>query len=94
MTDTVEYSWLDLVIRANPEHTRESRFVIEYEFTSMGGGIGYVNGDKTHEDGKRVFRGLYDERGPYQPEAASTSGLTWGGLSILWDGEELTWGGV
>ena len=54
------FSWLSLVLQADPEHTRNKRYVTEYEFSSRGGGS-----DKTHEEGKRVFRGNYDTRGPY-----------------------------
>lgn len=87
-TTTHEYSWLDMIRRADPDHSRESRFCIEYEFTAPERG-----GDKrTHEGGKRVFRGYYDIRGAYTPETPGTYDLTWGGLSINWNGEPLTWG--
>lgn len=82
------FSWMDLVIRSNPEHVRESRFAIEYEFTAPSG-----RGDpKTHEDGRRVFRANYDVRGAYGPSVASNNGLTWNGQSITWNDSELTWG--
>lgn len=56
-------AWLTEVLQADPEHSREKRNHIEYEFSAPGGGS-----RKTHENGKRVFRGNYDQRGPYAPE--------------------------
>lgn len=53
-------NWAALVLQADPEHTRDKRFVDEYEFTAPGGG-----NDKTHKNGKRVFKGDYQTRGPY-----------------------------
>jgi hypothetical protein len=92
MTDTIQFSWLDLVRRADPDHARESRYVIEYEFTAPTGGVGAKHSGRTHERGLRVFRGNYDERGPYAAETSSDNGLTWGSIPINWNGEELTWG--
>lgn len=87
-TTTRDYSWTDLVLRANPDHYRESRFVVEYEFTALGRG----GDERTHESGKRVFRGYYQTRGAYVPDTVGTFDLTWGGIPIMWDGDPLTWG--
>lgn len=53
-------TWITLVMQADPEHAREKRNVVEYEFSAKGGGS-----EKTHRDGQRVFRGDYGRRGPY-----------------------------
>lgn len=83
-----EISWLDMVVRAEPDHYRISRYVVEYEFTSHGHGSDY-----THENGYRVFRGNYDQRGPYavDPSDLHPFGLVWNGRPIEWGGENLTW---
>lgn len=91
-TTTVQFSWLSVIQKADPEHARNKRYVVEYEFSAPGGGYGLVNGFQTHENGMRVFRGNYDERGPYAPETVGDGGLTWGGVQIIWGGDELTWG--
>lgn len=57
------FLWLTTVLQADPEHARDKRYVTEYDFSAPGGGD-----DKTHEDGRRVFRGNYDQRGPYAEE--------------------------
>jgi hypothetical protein len=51
-----------LVVQADPEHTKESRYVIEYRFTSPGRAVG---NQQVQEAGQRVFRGDYQTRGPY-----------------------------
>lgn len=56
-------NWLAIVRQVDPSHAT-SDTVVEYEFTASG-----VQGDtKTHEGGKRVFRGRTSIRGPYTPE--------------------------
>lgn len=65
MTTTREFSWRDLVIRANPDHVRDSRYVVEYEFSVAGNRAG---DERTHEGNRRVFRANYDVRGAYAPE--------------------------
>lgn len=60
MSSVRQFSWLSQVMQADPEHGRAKRHVIEYEFSAPGGGD-----DKTHEEGKRVFKANYDTRGPY-----------------------------
>lgn len=57
--------WRSMVIQANPDHTRESRIVREYEFTAPGS---RDVDDKTHQDGKRIFIGDYTKRGPYRDD--------------------------
>ena len=84
-----QFSWRELVIRANPEHNRESRYVIEYEFSAPARRSG---DERVHEGDRRVFRGLYEQRGAYAPETVVTGGLTWGGIPIDWNGQPLTWG--
>jgi hypothetical protein len=86
-TTTRDFSWRDLVIRANPDHVRDSRYMTEYEFTAWPGGD-----PRYHEGNKRVFKANYDERGAYAAETASSTGITWGTIPIEWDGEELVWG--
>lgn len=89
MTTTIELSWLELVLRANPDHVRESRFAIEYEFTAPS----KTHGDeRTHDGQSRVFRGNYDVRGPYAPETISAGGLTWNGIPLVFSDDNLTWG--
>lgn len=76
-------------MRSNPNHVRESRFVIEYEFSVAGDRPG---DPRTHEGGRRVFRANYDTRGAYAPETVDPDGLTWGGRPLIWGGDDLTWG--
>ena len=83
-----EVSWLSIVQRADPEHSRNKRHVIEYEFTAYSGGD-----DRTHEGGRRVFRGNYDERGPYAAVTINNGGLTWGGLRVRFRDADLVWDG-
>lgn len=61
MTTTKQINWRNIVIAADPDWPRNKRFVTEYEFTAAG----RAGDDRTHEDGKRVFKGNYDIRGPY-----------------------------
>ena len=82
-------TWRDLVVKANPNHTRESRFVREYEFSAPGGGANLD--ERTYKDGKRIFEGDYQERGPYVDEVAGADDLIWNGVPISWNGEPLTW---
>lgn len=81
-----EVSWLSIVQRADPEHARNSRHVIEYEFTAHQGGD-----DRTHEGGMRVFRGNYDVRGPYTPVARSAGTMTWNGIPLRVGDQDLDW---
>ena len=62
-TRVIVTTWRDLVIRADPDHVRDSRINIEYQFTSVSG----RGRPETHEGGFRVFRGDYKRRGPYKP---------------------------
>lgn len=84
---TRELSWLDIVQRADPDHSRAKRYVIEYEFSSRERGD-----ERTHENGMRVFRGNYDVRGPYAPQASVSGGMTWNGRQLIWSGNSITWG--
>lgn len=54
--------WRSIVVQANPNHTEQSRNVIEYEFTTPGSGN---LDEKTYEGGRRIFKGDYQRRGPY-----------------------------
>lgn len=83
-----EISWLAMVIQAEPDHYRLKRNVIEYEFTAHNRGD-----ERTHENGQRVFRGNYDERGPYATTASPDGGLTWNGQQLIWSGDSLSWDG-
>lgn len=80
--------WRSIVVQANPEHTRESRIVDEYEFTAPGGRDA---NDKTHKGGRRVFKGDYQERGPYRDPVVNADDLTWNGQPVDWFGDNLTW---
>lgn len=82
-----ETSLLAMVLQADPEHTRDKRYVVEYEFTASG----RANDERTHKDGMRVFRGNYDVRGPYRPSASADGGLTWNGQQIVWGSDSLVW---
>lgn len=88
-TTTTVISWLDIIRRADPEFNRTKRYVVEYEFSAPGGRMG---DERTHEGGSRVFRGNYDERGPYAPETVGSNDLTFGGIPLEFDGERLTFG--
>lgn len=88
MTNTRETTWRDMVLRANPDHVRESRLVVEYQFTPATRG----RDSRTHEDGYRVFRGDYMRRGPYQPETTLPHGVTFGGVPMTFHGEPVTYG--
>lgn len=90
-TTTIEYSWLDLIRRADPDWERNSNLVIEYEFSSRGAPRG-PNTYLTHEDGKRVFRARYRERGAYATSDTVAGGMTWGGRQMTWGGAKMTWG--
>lgn len=85
---TIERDWRSLVLEADPDHTRKSRYVIEYEFTSPGG----FGRPETHEGGMRVFRGNYDQRGAYRAETIAGNGLIWGGMLLRFAGNDLVWG--
>lgn len=82
-------TWRDLVVRADPDHTRNSRMVIEYEFSAPGRGFG--GDDRTHEGGQRIFKGDYQTRGPYTAETVASAGITWNGIPVNWDDDEVTW---
>ena len=85
---TRQISWLSLL---DSQERAENRLAIEYEFTASGS-PGLNNG-RTHADGMRVFRGQVSQRGAYADDvSASDNTLTWGGVAIIWNGEELTWG--
>jgi hypothetical protein len=88
MTHTVNRSWTDIVRQADPDWDKTSRMQVEYEFPSR-----VQSGDeRTHEGGRRVFRGAQATRGPYATEAAGDSGLVWGGVPMDWNGQPLVWG--
>ena len=87
MARTRSTTWRDLVVQANPNHTRESRIVREYEFTTAA----HRNvADGVHKDGYRVFEGDYQTRGPYAPETVVTGGITFNGIPVTFDGTPLT----
>lgn len=65
MTATREISWLSIILAADPDFQRNSRFVTEYEFNVPGAASG---NELTHEEGMRVFKGDYTKRGPYAPD--------------------------
>ena len=81
-----ESSLLALVLQAEPNHYALKRNLIEYEFTAFTSG-----NEKTHENGMRVFRGLYDERGPYADQDVPGNGLVWNGQQIIWGSSDLVW---
>lgn len=81
-----ETTLLAQVLAAEPDHYRLKRNVIEYEFTAPGSG-----NPLTHENGMRVFRGNYDERGPYAATETTNGGLTWNGQQLIWSGDSLAW---
>lgn len=81
-----ETTLLAMVLQAEPEHYSLKRNVIEYEFTAYGSGD-----PATHDNGMRVFRGLYDERGPYSAQTILDGGLVWNGRQIIWSAADLVW---
>jgi hypothetical protein len=60
VTKTITTDFRSLVIKSDPDWPRDKRYVVEYEFPAHGGGD-----DRTHEGQMRVFKGFYDQRGPY-----------------------------
>lgn len=87
MTVTRETSWRDLCLKADPDFARNSRIVVEYEF-STGRRLG---DERIHRSGRRIFEGDYKVRGPYSPIVTEDGGLTWNGQPLVWNGEQLTW---
>lgn len=82
-----ETSLLAMVTQADPEHSRDKRYAVEYEFTASG----RATDERTHADGMRVFRGNYDVRGPYAPSDSVSGGITWNGQQLIWSGDSLSW---
>lgn len=79
-----------MVLADEPDHYALSQNPIEYEFTASGG----RNWDeRTHQDGMRVFRGRYAERGPYRAQSVPSGGLVWNGQPLIWGGDYLNWDG-
>lgn len=60
----LQFTWLSIVLQADPNHTYESQNPIVYEFSSPGRGRSRGN-DLTHKDGFRIFREPYATSGPY-----------------------------
>lgn len=65
MTDTVEFSWDAWVNKVDPDHAKTKLVVVEYEFTARNLPLEPDGDDRFYRDGMRVFRGNYQERGPY-----------------------------
>jgi len=61
-----ETTWRDLCVQADPELFKpgEQRFVEEYSFTTPQGEPKNATA-KTYADGRRIFKGDYQRRGPY-----------------------------
>ena len=78
-----------LVVQADPDWVRNSRWVVEFEFSASG--WRQAGDERTHEGGKRVFYADYQTRGPYAAETPATGGLTWNDRPLTWDDEDLTW---
>ena len=76
------------VLAAEPDHTKNSRIVPEYEFSANGGG-----NPLTHEGGQRVFKGDYQVRGAYDPDRypINDDALLWNGVPLVIDGVQLVW---
>ena len=85
-----ETTWLSQVLQSDPDHTRNARYVVEYEFSTPGTMVG---GELTHENGSRVFRGYYDQRGPYVAQSVPDHGLIWNGQPLVWSTDTLIWDG-
>lgn len=88
MTHTINRSWTEMVRAADPDWEKTSKTHIEYEFPSKIQG----GDERTHEGGRRVFRGAYADRGPYREVQAGAGQLTWNGQPINWGGQAITWG--
>lgn len=82
-------TWRTLCVQADPDHTKNSRLVEEYEFGSTG--RSKTGNERTHDGGRRIFVGDYQTRGPYAPEEVAEGGLTWNGRPLTWNDEDLTW---
>ena len=67
MAGTRRIDWLTLVTQADPDFGRESRHVVEYRFSTPGGRPPPHSSREDYEDGFRIFRGDYQNRGPYAP---------------------------
>lgn len=59
-----ELDWQALVVQANPDHYRDLEFRTEFEFPAPPGN----HDPRIHENGMRVFKGYYKQRGPYASE--------------------------
>lgn len=86
MTTTREIAWRDLCLQADPDFARDSRIVVEYEF-SVGRRLG---DERIHRNGRRIFEGDTKKRGPYQPVTVPDGALTEDGTPITVDGQFLT----
>lgn len=64
MAKTLNTNWRALVLQADPDFVRDSRFVTEYEFSSPSGFRDGTN-KEIHQNGLRIFKGDYQKRGPY-----------------------------
>ena len=68
MTTTINTNWRSLVMQADPEFAKDSRIVREYEFSAPGGRRLGGQYDELYADGMRIFKGDYQNRGPYAPD--------------------------
>lgn len=86
MTVTRQIAWRDLCLQADPDFARNSRIVVEYEFTmSRFGGD-----DRIHRNGRRIFEGDYKNRGAYVPVTVPADAITEDGIPITVDGQFIT----
>lgn len=87
MTFVRTITWLSQVLQANPEHQRESRDVVEYEFgaasTATPSGPTF---DRTHKEGKRIFRGDYQQRGLYAGDWVTVASVEYDTFDNDWNG--------
>jgi len=59
-TKTINTDFRSLVVKADPDWPLDRRYILEYEFPALGQGD-----PRTHQGSSRVFKGFYDQRGPY-----------------------------
>lgn len=63
MVTTRQTDWRSIVTRVDPDWQENNLRPIEYEFTAPRG----AGKPDIHLNGMRVFRGYYQNRGPYSP---------------------------
>ncbi len=93
-----EIDFRTLVLLADPNHTKTSRRVAEYEFSAPSRApLLASHGDSNDDDTEfvsrdvRVFYGNYQTKGAFAPQPDTHNGIRWAGKQLTWNGVPLTW---